>query len=269
MSQPRKIAVHLRWFNDGLARGEAALMTFTLRAMVVLGAWKAVLGNLSIWSSPDGPGEVSGFHGSVQSLIVTFDWVDTFLQAGTLWLAFLGASLATNTGKHLGIDVLPRLIPVRPRQLLLAVVGLLTAMVTFYLGWVFFAEVLALGHEGQEYLVFADDGSRVHMCDAPDALLASMDQTKPTLACAGRSFFGMLGLGFEEPSAMLYLIVPIMFMWMGVRFTVRASAVAYRFATGEAEPAEEEAEEVASDDATEDADAGDSNDASGDEGSDD
>jgi len=44
-------------------------------------------------------------------------WNDVMLQHFTLWLAFLGAALATGEKRHISIDVLTRLLPPRLVQL--------------------------------------------------------------------------------------------------------------------------------------------------------
>ena len=38
-------------------------------------------------------------------MLTEMEWADSLLRKGTLWLAFLGASLATHTPKHINIDI--------------------------------------------------------------------------------------------------------------------------------------------------------------------
>lgn len=52
-----------------------------------------------------------------------FVWIDPFLRSIVLWLTFLGAFTATAQGRHIGIDVVGRLLPARPRAVLARVVS--------------------------------------------------------------------------------------------------------------------------------------------------
>jgi len=65
---------------------------------------------------------------------------DIILRHLTLWLAFLGASLATREGKHLKIDVIPRLVSERYKHLITILIYIISAVVCCVLakaGWVF------------------------------------------------------------------------------------------------------------------------------------
>ena len=66
--------------------------------------------------------------------------VDIVLRHLTLGLTFLGASLATREGRHLKIDIVPRVVPKRMKSLLGVITGILSVTVCFILaraGWNF------------------------------------------------------------------------------------------------------------------------------------
>jgi TRAP-type C4-dicarboxylate transport system permease small subunit len=56
-------------------------------------------------------------------------WNDVMLQHFTLWLAFLGAALATCEKRHISIDVLMRLLPPRFVQLATIVIDAISLAV--------------------------------------------------------------------------------------------------------------------------------------------
>ena len=65
---------------------------------------------------------------------------DVVLRHLTLGLTFLGASLATREGRHLKIDIVPRVVPKRMKRLLGVITGTLSVAVCVILaraGWNF------------------------------------------------------------------------------------------------------------------------------------
>jgi len=67
---------------------------------------------------------------------------DIILRHLTLWLAFLGASLAAREGKHLKIDVIPRLLSERYKHfitILIYVISVVVCCVLAKAGWTFVA----------------------------------------------------------------------------------------------------------------------------------
>ena len=58
-----------------------------------------------------------------------FVWIDPLLRSLVLWLTFLGAFAATAQGRHIGIDVVGRLLPERPRSVLARVLSTVAASV--------------------------------------------------------------------------------------------------------------------------------------------
>lgn len=56
-----------------------------------------------------------------------FVWIDPFLRNLVLWLTFLGAFAATAQGRHIGIDIVGRLLPARPRLVLTRALSVMAA----------------------------------------------------------------------------------------------------------------------------------------------
>ena len=211
----------IRGLDRGLARGEAAIAATVLLLMIGVAATQAALRNLTnldfTWAN---------------LALERMEWADSFLQKGTLWLAFFGASLSTFDEKHIAIDVLPRLSPPRIKQLLRAIVCAFSAVTCFYLGRVFWLSVLNNAREiPLEYSVLGASDQMIHICAAPLELLADAGLSKPTIFCAVRSALQVFGVQMSTPDVALQLIVPAMFMFMAVRFISRAVAASAAFIT--------------------------------------
>ena len=82
----------IRRIDRQLARGEAAIAAAVLLIMIAVAATQAALRNLTNmdfdWAN---------------LVLERMEWADSFLQKGTLWLAFFGASLSTFDEKHIAI----------------------------------------------------------------------------------------------------------------------------------------------------------------------
>lgn len=160
------------------------------------------------------------------------EWADSFLQKGTLWLAFFGASLSTYDEKHIAIDVLPRIAPPRGKQLLRAIVSVFASVTCFYLSRVFWLSVLNNAQEiPLEYSVLGPSDEMIHICEAPLQVLADAGLSRPDPFCALRSGLEVFGAQMSTPDVALQLIVPAMFMFMAVRFIMRAAAATWAFTT--------------------------------------
>ena len=212
---------YIREIDRGLARGEAAIAATVLLLMIAVAAAQAALRNLTNldfdWAN---------------LALEHMEWADSFLQKGTLWLAFFGASLSTFDEKHIAIDVLPRIAPPRGKQLLRAIVCIFAAVTCFYLGRVFWLSVLNNALEiPLEYSVLGAGDEMIHICEAPIAVLADTGLSKPRLFCAVRSALGVFGADMSTPDVVLQLIVPSMFIFMSVRFISRAAAASVAFIT--------------------------------------
>jgi TRAP-type C4-dicarboxylate transport system permease small subunit len=214
---------YIRNIDRGLARGEAAVAATVLLIMIAVAATQAALRNLTNldfdWAN------VALEH---------MEWADSFLQKGTLWLAFFGASLSTYDERHIGIDVLPRIAPPRGKQLIRAIVSTFAAVTCFYLGRVFWLSVLNNALEiPLEYSVLGASDEMIHICEAPLDLLADAGLSRPDLFCGVRSVLEVFGAQMSTPDVALQLIVPAMFMFMAVRFILRAAAASVAFITKE------------------------------------
>ncbi len=189
--------------DNGIARGEATIATDFLIAMIIAAALQALFRNLTDL-------EVGWANEAVNWL----SWVDPFLQKGTLWLAFLGASLATREERHIGIDLLPRLLPHKGKLLMRGIAGVGSSVVAFFLARAFWGAVLVnAGERPMEYEVLGDSGA-LHVCDATAAQLID---PAPTIFCGVRSVLGVIGVPVETPEAALQLIVPAMFIVISAR----------------------------------------------------
>jgi len=212
---------YIRRLDRGLARGEAAIAAAVLLIMILVAATQAALRNLTNldfdWAN---------------LVLERMDWADSFLQKGTLWLAFFGASLSTFDEKHIAIDVIPRLSPPRIKQLLRAIVCTFSAITCFYLGRVFWLSVLNNAQEiPLEYSVLGPTDDMVHICNAPIEILADAGLSRPELFCWLRSALEVFGATMPTPDVTLQLIVPAMFMFMAARFLSRAIAASVTFTT--------------------------------------
>jgi TRAP-type C4-dicarboxylate transport system permease small subunit len=197
----------LKRFNDGLARGEAALATGMLLLMLVVAFAQAFLRNLSNYGV-----------GWANVALGWLDWADFIISKGTLWLAFLGASLAVHADKHISIDIVPRLVSPKARILMRGVSGLIASAICFALARAFWTAVLINGDELPADFAVLDMSGNSHVCDASAELLKESEGHRPGFFCAIRAAFLGLGVKLETPGAMFQLISPIMLVFMSVRF---------------------------------------------------
>jgi TRAP-type C4-dicarboxylate transport system permease small subunit len=195
----------LKRFNDGLARGEAALAVAMLLLMMVVAFVQAALRNLTLAG-------VSWANAALEWL----SWGDFVMQKGTLWLAFLGASLAVHADKHVAIDLLPRMLSPKGRIILRGIVGLMGSVICFYLARAFWDAILINGQERPAEVEILTMEGAVHVCDANQAQLAEAT-TRPGPYCVLRSFFSLLGVQMDTPGAAFQLISPVMLMFMSAR----------------------------------------------------
>ncbi len=211
----RPIVSRLRRLDATWARAEGALTVVVLILMVLTAGFQAAVRNLSRWD----------IQWAID-LLFEMEWADSTIRKGTLWLAFLGASLATHHGRHIGIDLLRRFARPRARSAMLAVSNLLAGVITLGLV-VSFASALRL-HLTELPLsmeVLVDNHSK-HVCDAPATLLRELDFQKPTVFCAARSVLAVLGVPAENPGAAFQLIVPVMFFVVALRLMARGCLAA-------------------------------------------
>ncbi len=197
----------LKRFNDGLARGEAAVAFAMLLLMIFVAFSQAFLRNLTNLGL-----------GWANTALGYIDWADFVLSKGTLWLAFLGASLAVHGDKHIAIDAVPLLSPPKVRLLMRALVGIIGGVICFFLARAFWGAVLINGDEkSAAFEMLSSTRGSIHVCDATAAELAEASGASQGAFCGIRSFLQLLGLQFQTPGAVFQLISPVMFIFMCVR----------------------------------------------------
>ncbi|MGB5812956.1 MAG: TRAP transporter small permease subunit [Polyangiales bacterium] len=221
----------VRRLDRNLARGEAAVAASVLLIMIVVAATQAVLRNLT------------NFDLDFANVVLErMSWADSFLQKGTLWLAFFGASLSTYDEKHIAIDVVPRLSPPRAKQVFRAIASTFAAVTCFYLGRVFWLSVLNNAMEVPlEYSMLGDNDEMVHICEASAQVLVDSGLSRPDIFCGIRTLIDVLGVKMSTPDVALQLIVPAMFIFMSFRFLSRAVAATIAFITNKLPEEEGEA----------------------------
>jgi TRAP-type C4-dicarboxylate transport system permease small subunit len=107
----------LHWLDYWLASLERALVVLLLTGLLGLGLLQVIERNVL----------ASGIF-----------WADELLQHIVLWLGFLGASLATREHRHLSIDVLSHVLPVRLQvwlELLVNIVAFVLCMLLVQAAW--------------------------------------------------------------------------------------------------------------------------------------
>ena len=97
-----------------LRRIEEALLTIALSATLLLAVSQILLRN--IWHSG-------------------ISWADPLLRVLVLWIALLGALIASRNGNHIRIDLLPRYLPPRLRSACTRTGDLFAAAVCAVLAW--------------------------------------------------------------------------------------------------------------------------------------
>jgi len=104
----------VRRIDDSLAKVEGLLLVLLVLGVVLVAALQTLLRN--------------AFDSGL-------DWADDAMRWATLWVAFLGASLATHRGKHIAIDVASRLLPRRLNRISAFATSLAAALVAGALAW--------------------------------------------------------------------------------------------------------------------------------------
>jgi TRAP-type C4-dicarboxylate transport system permease small subunit len=225
----------LRRVDRAMARGESWLLVGVLIAMVLVAGFQAGIRNLTRFNIE-----------WANHLLTDMEWADSFLRKGTLWLAFIGASIATHKHKHISIDVLLRIAPPRSKYWMLAIGGMLAGLITLGLSYSFWKAVeLNLSERPVEYEMLGDKGP-IHVCDAtPEQMKNLVDFTRPSFFCAFRSVLSLFGAHAETPGAAFQLIVPVAFFFIAIRLLFYGAGYV-RVATGGEQGIEEaEAEERA------------------------
>lgn len=98
--------------NNLIAKIESVLLIIILFSMILLAFLQVILRNF--------------FSTSIF-------WGDTLLRHLVLWIAFIGASLATKENRHINIDVLSRMLSKPAKRAAAIIVNLFAASVCFFL----------------------------------------------------------------------------------------------------------------------------------------
>ena len=109
----------LKRLDEVWANIEAATAVGMLLLMLVMAFAQALLRNLTQVG-------VSWANTALEEL----GFADFILSKGTLWLAFLGASLAVRGDKHIAIDVVPRLVSPKARVIMRSLVGFISCVIS-------------------------------------------------------------------------------------------------------------------------------------------
>jgi len=195
-------------FDRAWAQAEGWLALGVLIAMLLVGALTATLQVLSRLD----------VHWAI-ALGGELDWSDALQRRGTLWLAFIGLSLATHYQRHVRIDHVLRRAPARSRDQMLAASNLAASVITVGLLIAFSRAVHSnLEERPALYELLGASGS-LHVCDATAAQLAEQPEAAPPpLFCALRSTLAACSLPAETPGATSQLIIPLMLLVAALRF---------------------------------------------------
>lgn len=198
----------LKSFDRAWARGEGQLTVLVLILMVLVAGFQAAVRNLTRFDI-----------NWANQLLTDLDWADSLLRKGTLWLSFLGASLATYHMKHINIDIMLRIAPPKAKHTMIAISTLIAGLITVGMTYSFSTAVyLNLTERPVEYEMLSPTGDSMHVCDGADADIAKLEGlTKPTTFCIARDALAMIGIPAETPGAAFQLIVPIMLFVISIR----------------------------------------------------
>jgi TRAP-type C4-dicarboxylate transport system permease small subunit len=200
---------------------------------------------------------VAGFAAAVRNLtrfdvqwanelLTDMEWADSYLRKATMWLAFLGASLATHYRKNISIDVLTRIAPLKSKYIMHALAGVIGGIITLALAYSLAAAVsLNLKERPIEYELLGDDGA-LHVCDAtPEQLSQLIGVERPVIFCGIRSVLNAVGIPAETPGAAFQIVVPLMFIAIGFRYVCYGIGAAIAVRQGPEAMERAEAEEHA------------------------
>jgi TRAP-type C4-dicarboxylate transport system permease small subunit len=198
----------LQRIDRAWAKGEGRLLVAVLILMIFVAGFQAAVRNLTRFDVQ-----------WANELLTDLDWADSLLRKGTLWLSFIGASLATYNLKHINMDILLRVAPPKPKYTMLAIASIIGALISFGMTYSFSSAVyLNLTERPVEYEMLSPEGKSMHVCDGSAEAIAQLDGLdRPTIFCAARTAFGAIGIPAETPGAAFQLIVPIMLFVISVR----------------------------------------------------
>ena len=120
------------------------------------------------------------------SILVFFGGASEVAKRFTLWLALLGASVATAQGKHINVDVVMRFLAPRAR-VPVAVVGWVAASIVCFAGvWGFFDHIAVEEYRAPTTVACADGSGRSCAASARSKINVVVHDTARDLFLAGR-----------------------------------------------------------------------------------
>lgn len=183
-----------------MARAETALCVGLLLAMVLVASLQALCFNLA-----------EGGLSAMRPLLSALSWADSFLQKGTLALAFVGASLATHDGRHVSIDVVAKIAPKRVARGLRAGAHLAAGVSAFVLSVAFYRACLVADAATPFEYEHLGPAGPLHLCDA-----SGVDA--PRLLCLLRGALARVGVSVSSGSGIAQLVAPVSLVVIGLRF---------------------------------------------------
>jgi TRAP-type C4-dicarboxylate transport system permease small subunit len=198
----------LQRIDRAWAKGEGRLLVLVLILMIFVAGFQAAIRNLTRFDVQ-----------WANEMLTDLDWADSLLRKGTLWLSFLGASLATYNLKHINMDILLRVAPPKAKYSMLAIASLIGGLITLGMTYSFSSAVyLNLTERPVEYEMLSTAGDSMHVCDGTDEEIAKLDGLdRPSVFCVARTALGAIGIPAETPGAAFQLIVPIMLFVISLR----------------------------------------------------
>jgi TRAP-type C4-dicarboxylate transport system permease small subunit len=224
-----------RRLDRAWARWEGWLTVAVLLSMVFVAGFAAGVRNLTRFDVQ-----------WANELLTDMEWADSYLRKATMWLAFLGASLAAHYRKNINIDVLIRLAPLKSKYIMHAIAGVAGGLITLALAYSLAAAVsLNLRERPIEYELLGNDGA-MHVCDATPEQLSQLEGVeRPAIFCVVRTVLNAVGVPAETPGAAFQIVVPIMFIAIGFRYVCYGIGAAIAVHQGPAAMERAEAEEQA------------------------
>jgi TRAP-type C4-dicarboxylate transport system permease small subunit len=209
---PQQTLLTIRRWDAGIARIEGYVVTILLLAMIAVAAGQALWFNLA----------ERGVDWAARILEASA-WADPFLQKGTLWLAFLGASLATHEDKHFAIDLVTKVVPAGAARVMLRSASFGAGLVSLALAAVFYHACVASDATVPfEYERLTPDG-RQHVCDVAQA--ADDGAARPALLCELRAALAFARIPVSTGAGAAQLIVPSMLVVIGLRLLARSAGL--------------------------------------------
>ncbi len=120
------------------------------------------------------------------SILVFFGGASEMAKRFTLWLALLGASVATAQGKHINVDVVMRFLTPKTR-VPVAIIGWVAAAIVCFAGvWGFFDHLAVEEYRAPTQVACADDATRMCKATPGSKIDVVLHDTGRDLFLAGR-----------------------------------------------------------------------------------